>query len=84
MPYVIMIRCPNTDKAISTGVVCDIKAFEQTAPAQLHCSECGQIHEWSVTDAWLRDRIYDSAMLLKTVPAVVAVDDAASQGPPMR
>jgi hypothetical protein len=55
MPYVVMVRCPNADMPVSTGIHCDIKGFSGlTDSPSLDCPECGQVHQWSVTDAWLR------------------------------
>jgi predicted RNA-binding Zn-ribbon protein involved in translation (DUF1610 family) len=59
MPYVIMVRCPNADKAVSTGIHCDIREFSAfTDRATFDCPECGQRHEWSLEDAWLRAAPY--------------------------
>lgn len=64
MPYVVMVRCPNADKAVSTGIYCDIKAFcGLTERLSLDCPECGQVHQWSVSDAWLRDAAYGTREL---------------------
>lgn len=55
MPYVVMVRCPNSDKAVSTGIRCDVEAFSTLPPAdQFACTACGDDHHWSVEDAWLR------------------------------
>jgi len=76
MPYVIMVRCPNADKAVSTGIHCDIKGFSTfTGRAPLHCPECGETHEWSQDDAWLRDAAYAASFRLsnsdpRTAPLV--------------
>ena len=67
MPYVIMVRCPNADKAVSTGIHCDVKGFSAlTEHPPLACPECGQIHEWSLDDAWLRDAGFDELVSLST------------------
>lgn len=59
MPYMVMIRCVVADKAVATGVTCDLAAFSKlTSRRQLRCPECGGIHAWSAMDAWLRDRAY--------------------------
>jgi endogenous inhibitor of DNA gyrase (YacG/DUF329 family) len=59
-----MIQCPNADKAVSTGIHCDISAFcSLPQPLSLDCPECGQVHHWSVTDAWLRDAAYGTSEL---------------------
>src|SRR5262245_13945349 len=73
MPYVIMVRCPNADKAVSTGIHCDVKGFTTlTERPPLTCPECSQIHEWSLDDAWLRDAGFDELVLLPAhnVPAL--------------
>jgi len=67
MPYMVMVRCPNADKAVATGVICDIKAFGELARrARFCCPECGDVHTWSAEDAWLRDREYATGELLLT------------------
>jgi hypothetical protein len=59
MPYMVMVRCPTEDEAVSTGVACDVAAFDGLAAHQtLLCPACGQSHVWSPEDAWLRDRAY--------------------------
>jgi hypothetical protein len=60
-----MVRCPSVDAAVSTGVVCDIKTFSDLAdrPARFTCAACGEVHEWSATDAWLRDPIFATGRL---------------------
>jgi hypothetical protein len=59
MFYVVMVRCPNTDKAVSTGVHCDIKTFIDLAERiSLNCPECGHVHYWTTEDAWLRDTFF--------------------------
>jgi hypothetical protein len=65
MPYLIMVRCPNADKAVSTGIHCDVKGFNTlTERPPLECPECSQIHEWSLDDAWLRDAGFDEFVSL--------------------
>jgi hypothetical protein len=31
MTYHVMVRCPEVDKAVQTGTVCDVKTFEALA-----------------------------------------------------
>jgi len=77
MPYVVMVRCPNADKAVFTGIYCDIKAFCGLAERlSLDCPECGQVHQWSVSDAWLRDAAFGTSEL--RLPSI----DAPMSGPP--
>jgi hypothetical protein len=54
---VIMIRCPQTGREISTGIECEAETFN-TIPfvvAQSNCPHCGCQHRWSKEDAWLKD-----------------------------
>lgn len=56
MTYHVMVRCPNSDKAVATGIQCDIEEFISLSPSKpFTCSACGDEHNWSVDDAWLRD-----------------------------
>jgi endogenous inhibitor of DNA gyrase (YacG/DUF329 family) len=61
MHYHVMVRCPEFDKAVPTGTVCDVKTFEalERKTMRFKCPTCGKSHEWSVTEAWLRDPAYD-------------------------
>jgi endogenous inhibitor of DNA gyrase (YacG/DUF329 family) len=61
MTYHVMVRCPEVDKAVQTGTVCDVKTFEALAEKTMRfkCPKCGKSHEWSVAEAWLRDPAYD-------------------------
>ena len=63
MSYVVMVRCPNADEAVPTGMVCDLKTFDDLPdkPAHLDCPVCGHTHEWSPSDAWLRGAAYYAA-----------------------
>jgi len=59
-----MIRCPTLDRAVPTGMTCDIKTFGAlTELGRLSCPACGQVHIWSVMDAWLRDGAYRTGQL---------------------
>jgi hypothetical protein len=54
---VIMIRCPQTGRDISTGVEMDTVEF-QRAPvffSRVQCQECDREHEWFAQDAWVCD-----------------------------
>jgi hypothetical protein len=63
MSYVVMVRCPNADEAVPTGMVCDLKTLDHLPdkPARLDCPVCGHTHEWSPSDAWLRGAAYYAA-----------------------
>ena len=51
----LMIRCPDTGRDISTGLVADRKSFA-TMPvffARVLCPLCNTEHEWFAREAWL-------------------------------
>jgi hypothetical protein len=52
---IIMIRCPSTGRAVSTGI--EMPNLDQlpTVIATMVCSACGRVHEWTRTDAWLAE-----------------------------
>jgi hypothetical protein len=52
---VIMIRCPNTDREISTGIEIDFVSFNRLPNVTSHsyCSICGHDHPWRQGEAWL-------------------------------
>jgi hypothetical protein len=59
----IVIRCPNANQEVATGVVVDIATFAglPRGQATLHCPACGQEHRWSVADAMLTTHAAESA-----------------------
>jgi hypothetical protein len=52
---VLMIQCPSTGRAISTGI--EMTAIDQLpiVVAKAACPACGHVHEWTRNDAWLAD-----------------------------
>jgi hypothetical protein len=52
---IIMIACPSTGHAVSTGI--EMSGFEQlpTVTATMTCSACGRVHRWTKEDAWLAE-----------------------------
>ena len=53
---VLMIRCPNTEKSISTGLRMD--AVFHSMPvffSSTRCPSCGSLHKWFARDAWVCD-----------------------------
>jgi hypothetical protein len=68
MRYVVMVRCSTTDTAVQTGIRCRIEEFSALPPVdQFNCSACGEEHNWSTADAWLRDAIYATGELARRV-----------------
>jgi hypothetical protein len=54
---IVMIRCPKTRRAISTGIQADRQTFRATPVffSRTHCSLCRTMHEWFAKDAWVCD-----------------------------
>jgi hypothetical protein len=54
---VVMIKCPNTTREISTGIVTDRASFETTPVffARVYCPICRIEHEWFARDGWVCD-----------------------------
>ena len=55
MKCLVVIVCPKTGQEVPTGVVTDIESFADLprGKSQFQCAVCGDIHEWSATDAML-------------------------------
>jgi hypothetical protein len=53
----VMIRCPKTGRAISTGIRADVATFHATPVffSQVLCPVCQLTHEWFAKDAWICD-----------------------------
>ena len=53
----VMIRCPKTGRAISTGIRADVATFHATPVffSQVLCPLCQLTHEWFAKDAWICD-----------------------------
>jgi hypothetical protein len=51
----VMIRCPESGRAISTGINADRASFEATPVffARVDCPICQVAHEWFAKDAWV-------------------------------
>jgi hypothetical protein len=52
---IVMIRCPETRRAISTGMQVDRATFHSTPVffSRTYCSLCRTTHEWFAKDAWV-------------------------------
>jgi hypothetical protein len=52
---IVMVRCPNTGRAISTGIETDAARFRRTIVfmGRSHCPHCRVEHEWFAGDAWV-------------------------------
>ncbi len=56
----VMIRCPETGRAISTGIEIDRVTFRSTPVffSQTRCPLCRVTHEWFAKDAWVCDPVF--------------------------
>ena len=52
---VVMITCPNTDRAFSTGIESDPRTFASLPDvlSRSKCPHCGNEHVWWTGEAWL-------------------------------
>jgi hypothetical protein len=58
----LLIKCPHTGKAISTGIEIDPDSFADLPDVLSHvCPECGLEHAWWTREAWLEDAGQTSA-----------------------
>lgn len=53
----VMIKCPNTGQAISTGMRADEASFASTPVffSRTLCPICRTLHEWFAKEAWVCD-----------------------------
>ena len=59
---IIMIKCPQTGREISTGIKADREKFRSSVVffARTFCSLCKANHEWFAKDAWVKEaRVYE-------------------------
>jgi hypothetical protein len=65
----VMIRCPVTDRAVSTAIETEPSVFQKLpkVAAFMRCPACGQDHVWTVGSAWLagEPRLVEEARLPK-------------------
>ena len=54
---IVMIRCPQTGRAISTGIHADRATFHATPVffSRTFCPLCRATHEWFAADAWVSE-----------------------------
>jgi hypothetical protein len=59
----IMIKCPQTGEAVSTGIEVERDTFVALpdASAQMRCPACGEDHIWRKAQAWLADGDIDES-----------------------
>ena len=58
---IIMIKCPQTGRAIPTGIKADRESFRRSAVffARTHCSICQTNHDWFAKEGWVYEPSVD-------------------------
>lgn len=53
----ILIRCPQTKSFVFTGLNMDHETFfgQDLGAYDLVCPDCGDLHRWAKSDAWIKD-----------------------------
>lgn len=52
----VTINCPKTGQPVSTGHIMNQNQLDaSTARFAFRCTECGEIHHFQRSDAWLRE-----------------------------
>jgi hypothetical protein len=61
----VLIKCPQTGRAISTGIKADRNSFLCSAVffARTHCPICATNHEWFSREAWVHEPNVDRGEL---------------------
>jgi hypothetical protein len=54
---VVMVKCPATERAFSTGIEAEVSRFGRTPVffGRSHCPHCDAEHEWFARDAWVEE-----------------------------
>jgi hypothetical protein len=54
---IVMVKCPKTGRAISTGMQADRSNFQCATVffSRVFCPICNSQHEWFAKDAWVRE-----------------------------
>jgi hypothetical protein len=74
----VVIRCPQTGRAIPTGIEADRRAFAQ-APvffSRTFCPLCRTHHEWFAKEAWVREEPRSMARFRRRADRLGEVPDA--------
>jgi hypothetical protein len=76
---VVMIKCPQTGRAIPTGMKADRERFRCSTVffAHAYCSICRVNHQWFAGDAWVYEPA-ERAVLSPTWPQGRGTVEAAS------
>ena len=62
---IVMINCPDTGVAISTGIKTERSRFNRSPVffGRTYCPICQTNHEWFAGDAWLQQEVYRAEAL---------------------
>ena len=75
----IMIKCPNTDRDVFTGIEIDFVSFNRLPNVLSHsyCPACGHEHHWRRGEAWLAP----SGTETLSVDVAARIGETSKQGP---
>jgi hypothetical protein len=67
----VMIKCPQTGRAIPTGIEVDRERFRCSPVffSRTHCPVCRTSHDWFAREAWVREPAAQPQRRLAAVPA---------------
>jgi hypothetical protein len=72
----VMIRCPRTDRAVSTEIETVPSVFRRLpeVAARMRCPACGEVHVWTMRDAWLGEPTLAPQLVPKLAPRLDPTD----------
>lgn len=78
---IVMINCPKTGRAISTGMEMDRSSFNRSPVffSRTFCPICRTTHEWFAKNAWIREEHGDNG---RHDESQLAPDSEARGAPP--
>ncbi|KYH01019.1 hypothetical protein SE91_23125 [Bradyrhizobium sp. DOA1] len=61
----IMIKCPQTDRVVPTGIACDRETFLRSAVffGNTRCPVCRVNHNWFAREAWVEEPLLRPAKM---------------------
>jgi hypothetical protein len=64
----IMVKCPQTGRAIPTGIKSDRETFLRSIVfyGNTHCPVCRTDHNWFAREAWVEEPVARPAKLFRT------------------
>ena len=53
----VMVKCPQSGRAIPTGIKIDRESFGRSAVffSRTHCPICNTYHDWFAREAWVHE-----------------------------